>query len=74
MTKVLRHGCAQYSIDCTCCNCLFLFEDEDVKRGLSDSKWVFCPECGHAIDIHNLSALRYRKEINPRHEEIKDND
>lgn len=62
MIKVIKHGHAQYKITCHYCECIFSFEDEDIRNNGCQRdwvEWITCPECGKDNDIKNRSSIQY---------------
>jgi len=64
MIKIIKHGHEQYRMTCKYCECLFSFEDEDIKSNGSQrdyEEWINCPECGR----NNNISIRSRFEFHP---------
>ena len=63
MITILKHGHAQYCMTCSKCECVFTFEDSDIKNNGCQrdwSEWITCPECGHKNTINNRASFKYR--------------
>lgn len=64
MIKIIKHGHEQYRMTCKYCECLFSFEDEDIKDNGNQrdyEEWINCPECGRDNNI----PIRSRFEFHP---------
>lgn len=81
MRKIIKHGkIKQMEATCSRCECIFLFEKEDICQTSSKQFYVYCPECNKKIKIYNnnkISSLcschsidTYKKYILPSGEEI----
>lgn len=61
MIKIIKHGHAQYKMTCEYCECIFTFEDSDIKNNecLWDPvEWVTCPECHRHNKLTTRSAFK----------------
>lgn len=64
MIKIIKHGHVQYRMTCEFCDCLFSFEDSDIKFSGNQRDWIEyieCPECGHEIDIVNRAFYKFKE-------------
>ena len=62
MIKVIKHGHAQYQATCKYCECIFTFEDCDIKNNSCQwdwSEWIVCPECGRGNKIYNKNKIKH---------------
>lgn len=60
MIKVIKHGHAQYKLTCEFCECIFTFEDSDIKNNGCQRDWsefIACPECGRNNEIHSRKQI-----------------
>lgn len=64
MIKVVKHGHAPYQMICNHCECVFTFEDEDIKNNGCQrdyEEYIYCPECKVRLIIHNRFNYRLFK-------------
>ena len=64
MIKVIKHGHEQYRATCKYCECVFSFEDEDIRNNGSQrdwEEWITCPECNRKNEIPNRSAFKFQQ-------------
>lgn len=62
MIKVIKHGHEQYRMACKYCECLFSFEDSDIRNNGSQIDWeeyITCPECKRRNEITSHSKYEY---------------
>lgn len=48
MIKIIKHGHAPYQMTCKNCECVFTFEDYDIRTNKcqwGNEKYIYCPEC-----------------------------
>lgn len=58
MIKVIKHGHhhAPYQMTCKNCECVFTFEDYDIKGSVDRLGYegcIYCPECGYSNAIRS---------------------
>lgn len=62
MITVVKHGHAQYQLTCKFCECIFTFEDEDIRNNGCQrdwSEWVVCPECNRQNEIYDRNKIKH---------------
>ena len=63
MVKVIKHGHEQYRMTCRFCECIFSFEDADIKTSGDQRdwcEWIYCPECKRLNDIERRETYRVK--------------
>lgn len=61
MIKVVKHGHAPYRMTCRNCECVFTFEDSDIKNNGCQwdyCEYIYCPECRTQNDISSRDKYR----------------
>lgn len=64
MIKVVKHGHAPYMMTCKNCECVFTFEDSDIKNNGCQWDWeeyIYCPECKQQNTIHSRKDYKTSK-------------
>lgn len=62
MIKIIKHGHAQYKLTCKYCECVFTFEDSDIKNNGCQwdlFEWITCPECNRDNEIYDKNHIKH---------------
>lgn len=73
MIKIIKHGHAPYRGVCKSCECIFTFDDDDIKNngGQKDYyEYIPCPDCGKENIIN--ARYKYRNFISDTEKNSKD--